>query len=399
MAVGLSTSPLSLNFDYRLDLLEVAVQPATWPDKLLLTTSWSTRQAADFQLQLELVDMSGHTWVDRETPLLNDVDHSSRFWPLNESQAVTYNLSLLPDLPPGDYELRARLFDDQGVGLGVFDGVGDFRGSSAILATVSVGSPASQPQLSIPNRLDGKLELSGYVDPPATAETGRRLILDIWWQPEPSTPVEARLQLNVGATPLLGTMNNELMVPGITYHLRPGWLIPPELPGGAYPLSLQLLDIDDQPLWTGPVSLGFIDIESPDRLYDLPSGIEPLKAKLGDVAYLQHATVSLAGDVIEVPVLWQSLGSGHASYSVFVHLKDMDNNIVDQDDRPPMVSTDSWVKNQVILDQHTLTMPKPGQYEVAIGLYDPQTGVRLPMVSAEGVPLPGDQYLIGISVP
>jgi hypothetical protein len=247
--------------------------------------------------------------------------------------------------------------------------------------------------------LEGNFELTGYIDPSAAAETGRPLILDIWWQPEPSTPVEVQLQLNVGATPLLSTMNNELMVPGITYHLRPDWLIPAELPGGAYPLSMQLLDMEDQPLWSAPVSLGFIDIESPDRLYVLPPGIEPLKAKLGEVAYLQHATVSLAGDVIEVPVLWQSLGSGHASYSVFVHLKDMENNIVDQDDRVPMVTTDSWVKNQVIQDQHTLTMPIAGQYEVAIGLYDPQTGVRLPMVSAEGVPLPDDQYLIGISVP
>jgi hypothetical protein len=77
----------------------------------------------------------------------------------------------------------------------------------------------------------------------------------------------------------------------------------------------------------------------------------------------------------------------------------MENNIVDQDDRFPMVTTDSWATDQVIQDQHTLAMPKPGQYEVAIGLYDPQTGVRLPMVTTDGIKLPGDQYLIEITIP
>ncbi len=394
-----STSPFSLTFDYRLDLLEVAVRPATWPDKVVLATDWKIKQAADFQIQLELVDMSGYSWVVRESPLLNDVDHPSRFWPLDEPQAVTHYLSLLPDLPPGDYEIRARVFDDQGVGLGVFDGVGQFRGSSAVLATLAVGSPDSQPQLTIPNPLDNSFELSGYADPPTAAETGQPLILDIWWQPGPSTPAMAQLALNVGATTLMSTINSALMVPGITYHLRPAWLIPTDLPGGIYPLSLQLLDIDDQPLWDVPFPLGTIDINSPDRQYDLPSGIEPLKVKLGDVASLQYGAVSLAGDIIEVPVIWQSLGSGHANYSVFVHLKDMENDIVDQDDRAPVVATDSWVKHQVIIDQHTLAMPQPGQYQVAIGLYDPQTGIRLPMVSAEGLALPGDQYVIGIVVP
>jgi hypothetical protein len=343
--------------------------------------------------------MSGYSWVVRESPLLNDVDHPSRFWPLDEPQTVTHYLSLLPDLPPGDYEIRARVFDDQGVGLGVFDGVGQFRGSSAVLATLAVGSPDSQPQLTIPNPLDNSFELSGYADPPTAAETGQPLILDIWWQPGPSTPAMTQLALNVGATTLMSTINSALMVPGITYHLRPAWFIQTELPGGIYPISLQLLDIDDQPLWDVPFPLGTIDINSPDRQYDLPSGIEPLKVKLGDVASLQHGAVSLAGDIIEVPVIWQSLGSGHANYSVFVHLKDMENDIVDQDDRVPVVTTDSWVKHQVIIDQHTLAMPQPGQYQVAIGLYDPQTGLRLPMVSAEGLALPGDQYVIGIVVP
>ncbi len=49
--------------------------------------------------------------------------------------------------------------------------------------------------------------------------------------------------------------------------------------------------------------------------------------------------------------------------------------------------TSAWQVGEILNDTHRLTLPadlKPGTYRIIVGLYDPQTGQRLPLLDAAG---------------
>jgi hypothetical protein len=55
-----------------------------------------------------------------------------------------------------------------------------------------------------------------------------------------------------------------------------------------------------------------------------------------------------------------------------------------------------WEAGEVVSDGIKLGLSKvpPGTYDVAIGAYDPETGVRLVVTGGAGGGEPGDQYLL-----
>ena len=86
------------------------------------------------------------------------------------------------------------------------------------------------------------------------------------------------------------------------------------------------------------------------------------------------------------------------SYAVFVHVLGPDGRVVAQHDSPPGqgTATTGWVQGQYIADEHPIDMPAdlpPGQYQVEIGVYDPNTGARLPVTNSAGV-VQGDAILL-----
>ena len=49
--------------------------------------------------------------------------------------------------------------------------------------------------------------------------------------------------------------------------------------------------------------------------------------------------------------------------------------------------TTSWVEGEVLTDTYRITLPvglAPGQYTLIVGMYDPKTGARLPVTTADG---------------
>jgi hypothetical protein len=91
--------------------------------------------------------------------------------------------------------------------------------------------------------------------------------------------------------------------------------------------------------------------------------------------------------LIQLTLYWRSLSSDiPESYVAFVHLADETGVPVAQGDgvsaqgiRP----TNSWREGEVIVDQHTFRLPSgaaPGIYSIWVGLFDPDTGPRLPLL-------------------
>ena len=75
---------------------------------------------------------------------------------------------------------------------------------------------------------------------------------------------------------------------------------------------------------------------------------------------------------------------------MFVHLLDAEGQLQAQADSPPTSGkypTSVWDAGEFIADMHTLSLAPDlpaGEYRVAIGLYDPNTGQRLSIVDQDG---------------
>ncbi len=90
-----------------------------------------------------------------------------------------------------------------------------------------------------------------------------------------------------------------------------------------------------------------------------------------------------------------------ADYTVFVHLVDEQGSlIVEPADGPPVEGawpTSAWLPGQVVVDTRLVALPPnlhPGRYDVRVGLYDPNTGVRLAALQPDGTPWPEDAVVL-----
>jgi hypothetical protein len=73
------------------------------------------------------------------------------------------------------------------------------------------------------------------------------------------------------------------------------------------------------------------------------------------------------------------------SYRIFLHLLQPDGSLLVQADGEPADwtrPTTGWAVGEVVLETRTLEIPAdalPGEYRLVAGLYDPDTGQRLPL--------------------
>jgi len=124
-----------------------------------------------------------------------------------------------------------------------------------------------------------------------------------------------------------------------------------------------------------------------------PTIQHPLEANLGDrvrfLGYDLNTTSIRAGDTLHLTLYWQAQAEIDESYTVFTHLLDKDNRIWGQRDNIPRGSTlptSCWVKGEIIVDEYDIPIQPdapPGQYVIEIGMYQLDTGQRLPIIGLE----------------
>ena len=167
--------------------------------------------------------------------------------------------------------------------------------------------------------------------------------------------------------------------------------IPPTTPAGSYQLLVSLHAADQE---LGRVGLGDVEVRGRPRNFVSPAIQNPAAYRLGnDIAFLGselEKVIVRPGDTLNLTLFWQALNQVDRSYTVFVHLLGSDGQVVAQQDSPPgggASPTSSWVPAEYITDMYQLVV-KPdlpaGEYRIEIGMYDPATGVRLPVVDGEG---------------
>jgi hypothetical protein len=132
---------------------------------------------------------------------------------------------------------------------------------------------------------------------------------------------------------------------------------------------------------------------------------ERLDANFGDQVRLSGYTFDYSTRTLSLA--WQASPRAWADYTVFVHMVDAEGNrlapragLAGADAQPPIPTT-QWTRGEVVLDQRVVPLPErpaAGGYRLVVGLYRADTGERLPLVGAEGLPI-GDSLALPFSLP
>jgi hypothetical protein len=171
--------------------------------------------------------------------------------------------------------------------------------------------------------------------------------------------------------------------------------LPAGLESGRYRWQLQLFETarPEARIPKTPVELGELWIEAPERLWEPPPLGLTLQTDLGqsvrllgaDVAPPGVLTTALQGPAtLRVTLAWQARAEMETSYRIFLHLLQPDGSLLVQADGEPADwtrPTTGWAVEEVVLETRTLEIPGdavPGEYRLVTGLYDPDTGERLP---------------------
>ena len=101
------------------------------------------------------------------------------------------------------------------------------------------------------------------------------------------------------------------------------------------------------------------------------------------MGYDLSVSSSESGAVVTVTLHWQAQCWLAGDYIVLVSLIDTSGRVIARQDGTPVRGdrpTTGWMPGEYITDIHSLALPAdfvPGEYRLAVGLYDPKTGVRL----------------------
>ena len=107
------------------------------------------------------------------------------------------------------------------------------------------------------------------------------------------------------------------------------------------------------------------------------------------------------GQMLRFTLYWACDAPPGQPLSVFVHLVGEERQPLAQGDGPPLSGdypTDLWAAGEVIADGRAVPLPAdlpPGRYTLLVGLYNLQTGERLPAFDEHGARLPTDAIPLG----
>jgi 4-amino-4-deoxy-L-arabinose transferase-like glycosyltransferase len=363
-------------------------------------------KARDEPIGASLVDAGGNTWgwanlTDSGEAMLNLGPPSHP-----EEGAIIrsdYALAVFPGTPPGPYYLKAWI-DRPATG----EVVGEFPLGQE--ADILIGRPLIPPKaddFEIQTRRSDSFSplcLLGYNLAGDLWQPGELRTLELFWglpltaTGRASSSTSAQLRL-IPQSPLIPdrpdllTWERPLTPAYPPTQWQPGdifrdvWplTLPHYLPKGDYSLQLTL---------NGTSALiGQIETGGRERLFQAPPLSFPLTATLGDnsIKLLGYALEppTPASNSLSLTLYWQAAARPPADYTVFVQLLNANNQLIAQQDSQPQAGTaptGSWFPGEIVPDNYTLPLPSPAAagpapYRLIVGMYHPDTGERLPILT------------------
>jgi hypothetical protein len=145
-------------------------------------------------------------------------------------------------------------------------------------------------------------------------------------------------------------------------------------------------------------------VQERERVWELPPLDNKVGARFGGMIELAGYSLTQDKDSLQLTLHWRALSTPDLNYVFFVHLADPDSGrpVVQVDTMPRAFTypTRMWAPGEIISDQVTLSLGNAprGDYDLAIGWYDPDTRDRLLAVDAQDIPLPDNRLLLPDSV-
>ncbi len=145
-------------------------------------------------------------------------------------------------------------------------------------------------------------------------------------------------------------------------------------------------------------------ITSAERIYDVPDSAHASGYRLGEQVRLMGYEVvpnsPAADEAVLIKLYWQATGEVSGDFTVFTHLVGADESIVAQHDGQPdggRYPTSEWLEGEIVADEHLLVPAAgygPGDYSLVVGMYDLESGERLPVCDEDGQPLPQQRAVL-----
>jgi hypothetical protein len=398
--------------------------PPAWGRDGGVFLAWEVVQPvdADYTVFLHLYDSHGQRIAQGDALLVDQTLRPTSGWELGARNTVLYDLSIPPGTPPGQYELAVGVYRlDTGGRLPLLGG-GEEDHEKSVRLAVEVGVPDQVPgpaSLNLPHLLEhdvipAQLRLLGYDLGHKAILAGNPVPVHLAW--EALGPIEQDYQLRLQLRDMNGVpyVEGDLQLISTDYpssHWLPGQLLQEwydlstdeNLPTGEMVLALNLLGDDGRPVLTRPVTVTEVWVQSTKASFQVPEISTPQAVNLGDkVTFLGYDLEPLvrAGEDLSVTAYWQAQREMEEGYKVFLHLYDGEGRIIAQQDRVPGLGahpTMVWEKGEVVADRLLVpidAVTPAGEYRLAIGLYDEQTGKRLAAFGPDGQRLEEDRVLL-----
>ena len=268
----------------------------------------------------------------------------------------------------------------------------------------------------------GSLRLLGTDGLPDEAISGDNLPVNLYWHALGDIGQDHTWQLALRARDASQTANERDVanlapsvptsqwVKGNEFCSHHDITVSPETTAGTYDVVLSVPGPDND-----QVSLGTIRVPGLTRSFALPEAQYPFFTRsapgdaVGGIQMGQNVRLlgydlpenrRKPGQPLALTLYWQAVGSVPADYKTFVHVLDDQEALRGQSDSAPVAGTrptSGWLPGEVISD--TINVPlapdlKPGTYRLELGMYQPLTGQRLPVLDQAGQRLPGDRLLL-----
>lgn len=353
---------------------------------------------------VKLVDGNGYVWADgtvQPKPGFETAFRSRKAVVEGEAE-----LRLPAGMPPGEYLLRLGYAN-----VALAEAIGEFElPPDTPKITVTVTPPLAvhsiQPATVSTFTVQNELKLLGYELEHEQIIPAEQLWLTLYWQAlrDVSRDYVVNLQLidSTGAEaaywlgrPVSGAYPTDQWA--ARQLIQDPWRLnlPANLTPADYTLRLTLVDAATQ-TEVAQQNLGRISVVTRRRTFELPDMQETAAANfdnqitlLGHNLFFEPLT---GGGRLRAVLYWQAQADLPNSYTVFVHLLSSNGAVAAQHDGIPAngtIPTTDWSIGEVVEDRHQLefTNLPPGEYQLVVGLYNAQTGERLPLVDGSAAVL------------
>jgi hypothetical protein len=383
------------------------------PGQLDVRLGWSASEgiAANYGLNLSLKDTAGNEWLQQGDGRGGDSRPGydtqpgrgflpTSLWPVDRVVADRHFPALQPGIPPGDqYTLTVGLYR-----VATWETVGIHT------VKVSLKETSMRPDSPILARLGEEIALT-RIETVSGVQQGERLLVTAYWLSvrEPLRDYEVEWRLEMAEQEIVAYARTQPLAPGSSPMDWPvgAWVagraalpIPPTTPAGDYTLSLRLRDPASGAVLGTYRHPGAITVQGRERLWELPPVEHQVGARFGDMIELAGYDLVQDAESLQLTLYWRALSTPDQHYMYFVHLADPDTG-------EPMVQVDTmpwgftyptgmWVPGEVVSDEVSLRVgdAASGQYDLAVGWYDADTGLRLRAVDDQGRPLLDDRLLL-----